>query len=77
MGFGIFLLFTLMFGGIGAVGPMFLPEWPHRSAVKMMMSLGSVCCYAMWLTTYLSQLNPLFGPIISNETMTLMKKSWS
>ena len=77
MGFGVFLLFTIIFGGIGGVSPMFLPESPHRPIIKLMLMMGSVCCYAMWLTTYLAQVNPLFGPIISNETMSLMRKSWS
>jgi V-type H+-transporting ATPase subunit e len=77
MGFGVFLIFTLIFGGIGGVTPMFLPESPHRPIIKLMLICGSVCCYAMWLTAYVAQLNPLFGPQVSNVTMSLIRKGWT
>ncbi|CAG2107652.1 unnamed protein product [Medioppia subpectinata] len=77
MGFAVFVLFTLIFGGIGGVAPIFLPESPQRPLIKLMLMVGTVCCYAMWLTTYLAQLNPLFGPQVNNQTMALMRKVWS
>ncbi|CAG2118016.1 unnamed protein product, partial [Medioppia subpectinata] len=59
------------------VAPIFLPESPQRPLIKLMLMVGTVCCYAMWLTTYLAQLNPLFGPQVNNQTMALMRKVWS
>lgn len=77
MAFGTFVFFTLIFGAVGGVAPMFVPVKEElRGIAKIMLITTAVCCYIMWLTTFLSQLNPLFGPMVSNVTLSLIKKGW-
>ncbi|KPM04482.1 ATP synthase subunit H-like protein [Sarcoptes scabiei] len=42
---------------IGFVVPIFVPKGPNKG----------------WATTYIAQMNPLFGPQIKNSTLILMK----
>ncbi|KAH9402930.1 hypothetical protein TYRP_015694 [Tyrophagus putrescentiae] len=77
MGVGVIFLFTCLFGGLGFGVPAFLPETnPHKDILKLMITLSAICCYVMWLVTYMSQMNPLFGPVINNATISLMKREW-
>ncbi|KPM08341.1 Cuticle protein 16.8 [Sarcoptes scabiei] len=77
MGYGVIILFTSIFAGIGFGVPLFLPEDSNKEIVKLMILMSAFCCYLMWLVTYMSQMNPLFGPIITNTTATLMRREWS
>ncbi|KAH9425613.1 vacuolar H[+] ATPase M9.7 subunit a [Dermatophagoides pteronyssinus] len=77
MGFGVIILFTSLFAAIGIGVPVFLPENPNKEIVKLMIVMSTICCYIMWLVTYMSQMNPLFGPVISTATASLMRREWS
>ncbi|CDW56598.1 Vacuolar ATP synthase subunit H [Trichuris trichiura] len=70
-----FVLVTLFW--IAAAGSSyFAPKNPNRGLIQMMIVLSSCCCYTFWLLAFLHQLNPLFGPIVSNQTVMYMKHAW-
>lgn len=76
MGVGVIFLFTCLFGGVAFGVPAFLPENANKDIIKLMVTMSAICCYLMWLVTYMSQMNPLFGPMLNNATMSLMKREW-
>ncbi|RWS31506.1 V-type proton ATPase subunit e 2-like protein [Leptotrombidium deliense] len=77
MGFLVFLLFTLIWGAVGGVLPLFVPRSDNRGIIQVMLITTAACCYVMWLCTYMAQVNPLVGPQLSGVTRLLMARGWS
>ncbi|CAG0923685.1 unnamed protein product [Notodromas monacha] len=63
MGFGIEPIITMsvLSGLIVLLLPLLVRKGPNRG----------------WATTYMHQMNPLFGPILHNTTILLMQKEWA
>ena len=70
-----FILITAMFGMIGGFLPKFIPpHWPNRELNKVVIVLIAVCCWLFWLCCYMSQMNPLIGPILKQRTLIAVKE---
>ena len=61
---------------VGAVTPWFVPKGPNRGTIRIMIITVAICCYSFWLIAFLAQLNPLFGPEVSNAVAGHMRRVW-
>lgn len=52
----------------------FVPVGPNQGLVQLSLALTAVSCYLVWVSAYLAQMNPLFGPQLNNLTLSLMNK---
>ena len=38
--------------------------------------LTGACCWLFWLCCYMSQMNPLIGPVLETKALFAMKREW-
>ena len=77
-GWAPLVLFTAFFGVIGGVLPKFVPaNWgQNRVVAQLCLMLVSICCWLFWLCCYMSQMNPLIGPILNQRTLIAVQAQW-
>ena len=76
-GWAPLILYTGFFGIIGGVLPKLVPKnWPYRGVTQVALALIGVCCWLFWLCCYMSQMNPLIGPILSQRSLIAAKVFW-
>ena len=66
---------SLFWFGVGAVIPWFI-KGPNRSTIRTMIALTAVCCWLFWLIAYMSQLNPIIGPTVTEENYNAIRSEW-
>ena len=44
--------------------------------VQVVLMITGACCWLFWLCCYMSQMNPLIGPILETKTLYAMKTQW-
>ncbi|XP_003743587.1 V-type proton ATPase subunit e 1 [Galendromus occidentalis] len=71
-----FLFFTVFWGIIGFVVPILIPRSDNRALIQTLVMLTAACCYLFWLCVWLSQLNPLIGPILSKDVIWMITEYW-
>ncbi|XP_040576351.1 V-type proton ATPase subunit e 2 [Lepeophtheirus salmonis] len=69
-------LFTVLWGIVGAVLPIFVPKGPNKSLIQVSLMITGACCWLFWLCCYMAQMNPLIGPIVKREALIAMKNYW-
>ncbi|XP_023707735.1 V-type proton ATPase subunit e-like [Cryptotermes secundus] len=78
MGFALapVIVFTALWVVVGIVLPFVVPKGPNRGILQVVLMLTAATCWLFWLCCYLSQMNPLIGPKLSNKTILLMAREW-
>lgn len=72
----VLIFITAFWGAVGGILPMFIPRSSERGIITTAIVMTAVCCYFMWLFTWLSQLHPLVGPQVNGLTQLLMSQNW-
>ena len=44
--------------------------------IQTMLIMTAACCWLHWLLAWMSQLNPLFGPVLTKEHAEIIQWSW-
>lgn len=73
----VLIFITAFWGAVGGILPTFVPRSSERGIITTAIVMTAVCCYSMWLFTWLSQLNPLVGPQVNGLTQLLMDQNWN
>ncbi|XP_075211206.1 V-type proton ATPase subunit e-like [Lycorma delicatula] len=61
---------------VGLICPLLVPRGPNKGLVQLVLMLTAVTSYSFWLIVYLSQVNPLMGPKVTNNTFLLLARKW-
>ena len=43
---------------------------------QVTLMLTAACCWLFWLCCYMSQMNPLIGPVLETKALFAMKREW-
>ena len=70
------VIFTVIWGIVGGILPFVLPKGPHKSVIQVVLILSAACCWLFWLCCYMSQMNPLIGPILKQSSLFAVKRYW-
>ncbi|XP_017846297.1 V-type proton ATPase subunit e [Drosophila busckii] len=74
---GVFTGFWVIFG---IVGFFVAKRFKEVTIIRCCVLLSAVCCWLLWLVTFLMQLNPLIGPrakqVVIYGIMTYWKNSY-
>jgi len=70
------LFFTLLWGVVGGILPMFIPASPHKSVIQVSLMLTGICCWLFWLCCYMAQMNPLVGPQLNMKALFAVSSEW-
>ena len=46
------------------------------SVIQVILLLIGICCWLFWFCCYMSQMNPLIGPILNQRTLIAVKQYW-
>ena len=46
------------------------------SVIQVVLMLIGICCWLFWFCCYMSQMNPLIGPILNQRTLIAVKQYW-
>lgn len=70
----VWIFFTVFWGVVGILLGSFVPNGPNKGVIQMALSLSAACCYIIWASCYIAQLNPLFGPQLKRATQIMMAR---
>jgi len=70
------ILFTIIFAVVAILLPIFVPKNPYRGVVQVSLFLTGTCMWFFWIFTYMTQMNPLIGPILNQRALIAVKNYW-
>jgi len=70
------VLFTVIFGVVAILLPIFVPKNPYRGVVQVSLFLTGMCMWFFWVFTYMTQMNPLIGPVLNQRALIAVKYYW-
>ncbi|XP_012945551.1 V-type proton ATPase subunit e [Aplysia californica] len=74
-------IITAVWAFVGIVLPVLvhflMGRSPNKGIVQICLVLTAVCCYIFWLTTFISQLNPLIGPELDVGLIRMIQMEWN
>ncbi|TPX31923.1 hypothetical protein SmJEL517_g04871 [Synchytrium microbalum] len=60
---GITILVSMLFiGSIAAAGLYFIPKSQEQVVHRTALVMTLVCCWLMWVITFMAQMNPIIKP---------------
>lgn len=65
--------FWILFAVIGCLAAKHFKE---RGVIRCCILLSAVCCWLLWIVTFLMQLNPLIGPRVNQKVIYGMMSYW-
>jgi V-type H+-transporting ATPase subunit e len=71
------IIFTTIWAIVGGILPFIAPRGPQKGVQIVVLVLTASCCWLFWLCCYMSQMNPLIGPVLSQSSLFAIKKYWS
>ncbi|CAG5121518.1 unnamed protein product [Candidula unifasciata] len=76
-----FGILSAVWAFVGIVLPIIIhfvmAKSPNRGIVQICLILTAVCCYIFWITTFISQLNPLIGPELPSGLIRMIQLEWN
>jgi len=74
-------IITCVWAFVGIVLPLLcqflMGNSPNKGITQICLVLTAVCCYIFWLTTFISQLNPLIGPELDVGLIRMIQNEWN
>jgi len=70
------IIFTIIFAVVAILLPIFVPKNPYRGVVQVSLFLTGTCMWFFWIFTYMTQMNPLIGPILNQRALIAVKNYW-
>lgn len=74
--YATFFCITLLWVILAAAGFFLAMLFKDRLLIRCCVILSVVCCYLLWLVTFLMQLNPLIGPKMDQNVLYAMTAYW-
>ncbi|XP_062125636.1 V-type proton ATPase subunit e [Drosophila sulfurigaster albostrigata] len=71
-----FLVLTAFWIIVALVGCLVAKRFKERGVIKCCVILTAVCCWLLWVSTFLMQLNPLIGPRVDQIVIFGMMSYW-
>ncbi|EDW83885.1 uncharacterized protein Dwil_GK18963 [Drosophila willistoni] len=71
-----FLVFTIFWLLFILIGWMAAKRFKEKGLIRCCFLLTGVCCWLIWVITFLMQLNPLTGPRASQKVIYAMMTYW-
>ena len=68
---------TACWGAVALIGPWFVRSGTINAEVyRCGIVMTAACCWLHWLLCFLHQVNPLSGPLLSKESVDIIRWSW-
>lgn len=74
--YATFFVITLIWAIIAVAGYFLARLFKDKLIIRCCVLLSVVCCYLLWMVTFLMQLNPLIGPRVEQNILYAMTAYW-